>query len=625
MADAAAEVKARLDIVEVIGGYVRLARSGRDHKGLCPFHSERTPSFSVSQEKQAWYCFGCQEGGDVLTFVEKIEHVDFMGALEMLAERAGVEIERSHPGDRQRGQARRRRARVLELNVRAQAYYEHILWSAPAGAPGRALLDDRRVSESTARDYGVGFAPAGGTSGDALLRYLGARGLGTAAEAADAGLAHASDRGGQARDRFRNRLVFPIRDERGDVLGFGGRALGDAVPKYLNSPATSAYDKSLALFGIDRARTVIEAAGCAVVVEGYFDVLAAAAAGVGHAVASSGTALTTGQVRLLARWTRCVVLCFDGDDAGVAASSRAVDVIAAEGLDARICVLPPGCKDPDELVRSDPAAFAACVAAAQPEWRVLLDRAIGDAESGSVEARRAGAERAVATLARIPEATVRDLYVQQAASRLELAAAAVSADVEKLRGERRGAPLRVVVARPAAPPETAAAAPEVAGGRQPTPSEEYLGSVVVQRPGLAARLLEEHGLRPDEVAHPSVRHLLEVALDVPPGAELSLHGLAAPEQRLAARLLLRPVPELRDEAGTDHLARALADCVGRVREEALRNALATLKRELQMARDDGRTDLAQRLAARLHELASEGFRAREGGATEDGQAVTTVP
>ncbi len=610
MADAAAEVKARLDIVEVIGGYVRLQRSGRDLKGLCPFHSERTPSFSVSQEKQAWYCFGCQEGGDLLTFVEKIEHVDFLGALEMLAERAGVELERTLPGDRQRGQARRRRARVLELNTKAQAYYEHILWSTPTGAPGRALLVERGVSERTARDYGVGFAPAGGGSGNALLRYLGARGLGDPAEAADAGLAHASDRGGPARDRFRNRLVFPIRDERGDVLGFGGRALGDAVPKYLNSPATSAYDKSLALFGIDRARTVIETAGCAVVVEGYFDVVAAAAAGVGHVVASSGTALTVGQVRLLARWTRCLVLCFDGDDAGVAASSRAVDVIAAEGLDARICVLPSGFKDPDELVRRDPAAFAACVAGALPEWRVLLDRAIGDAESGSVEARRAGAERAVALLARIPEATVRDLYVQQAASRLELAAAAVSADVERVRGEGRRTPLRVVVTTPAPAPETPAG-PDRVAGPPPSAAEEFLGSVVVQRPGLAVRLLEDHGLRAEELSHPSVRRLLELALALPPDAALSLHELAGPEQRLAARLLLRPVPELRDGAATDRLAQALGDCVRRVREAALRSALATLKRELQMARADGRTEVAQRLASRLHELASEGYRARE--------------
>ncbi|HEV7465272.1 MAG TPA: DNA primase [Candidatus Dormibacteraeota bacterium] len=608
MADAAAEVKARLDILEVIGGYVRLQRSGRDHKGLCPFHSERTPSFSVSQEKQAWYCFGCQEGGDLLTFVEKIEHVDFLGALEMLAERAGVELERSLPGDRQRGQARRRRARALELNTRAQAYYEHILWSTATGAPGRALLVERGVSEGTARDYGVGFAPAGGASGDALLRYLGARGLGNPAEAADAGLAHASDRGGQARDRFRNRLVFPIRDERGDVLGFGGRALGDAVPKYLNSPATSAYDKSLALFGIDRARTVIEAAGCAVVVEGYFDVLAAAAAGVGHAVASSGTALTTGQVRLVARWTRCLVLCFDGDDAGVTASSRAVDVIAAEGLDARICVLPPGCKDPDELVRRDPAAFAACVADAQPEWRVLLDRAIGDAESGSVEARRAGAERAVAVLARIPEATVRDLYVQQAAGRLELAVAAMSADVERLRGQGRRTPLRVVVTTPA--PAAEAAVPEVSGGPPPAP-EEFLGSVALQRPELAVRLVEEHGLQPDQISHPTVRRLFGLALAAPAGETLSLHRLEGPERGLAAWLRVRPAPELRDDASPDDLARALADCVRRVREAARGSEVATLMRRMQIAQDDGRKDEAEALAARIHELASQRYRARE--------------
>ncbi|HEX3606497.1 MAG TPA: DNA primase [Candidatus Dormibacteraeota bacterium] len=610
MADAVAEVKARLDIVEVIGGYVRLQRSGRDHKGLCPFHSERTPSFSVSQDKQAWYCFGCTEGGDILSFVQRIEHVDFMGALEMLAERAGVELERDSPVDRQRGQARRRRLRVLELNARAQAFYEHILWSSPAGDPGRALLAERGVTEGIARDFGVGFAPAGGGGGDALLRYLGARALGTAAEAAEAGLAHTADRGGLPRDRFRNRLVFPIRDERGDVLGFGGRALGDAVPKYLNSPATSAYDKSLALFGIDRARTPIESAGCAVVVEGYFDVLASATAGVGHAVASSGTALTTGQVRLLARWTRTLVLCFDGDDAGTTASSRAVDVIAAEGLDARICVLPPGFKDPDELVRRDPAGFAACVAGALPEWRVLLDRAIGDAEAGSVEERRAGAERALAVLARIPEATVRDLYVQQAASRLALTASAVGADVERLRGERGRTPLRVVVTPPAAPLEQVPVI-EVTGGAPVAAWEEYLGSVVVQRPGLATRLLAEQGLRHEEIVHPSVRRLVEIAAALPEDGQLSLHGLAAPEQRLAARLLLRPVPELREDAPVELLGRAVADCVRRVRDAALRTALATLKRELRMARDDGRTELAQRLAARLHELASEGHRARE--------------
>jgi DNA primase len=623
MADAAAEVKARLDIVEVVGGYVRLQRSGRDHKALCPFHSERTPSFSVSQEKQAWYCFGCQEGGDVLTFVEKIERIDFLQALEMLAERAGVELERSRPQDHQRGLARRRRARVLELNPRAQAYYEHILWSTPAGAPGRALLAERGVAEETARQFGLGFAPAGGAAGDALLRYLCARRLGTPAEAAEAGLAHPPDRSGQARDRFRNRLVFPIRDERGDVLGFGGRALGDAVPKYLNSPATAAYDKSLALFGVDRARPAIEAAGCAVVVEGYFDVLAAAAAGVRHTVASSGTALTAAQVRLLARWTSHLVLCFDGDDAGVAAASRAVDVIAAEGLDARICVLPAGCKDPDELVRRDPAAFAACVAAAEPEWRVLLDRAIGDAESGSVEARRAGAERAVSTLARIPEATVRDLYVQQAASRLDLSATAVRADVERRRGERGRTPVRVVVTPPSPAPETAA--PDPAGGHPLRRWEEDLGSIVVQQPSLAARLMSEHGLRPEELSHPSVRRLFEAALAAPSGEALSRHGLAPAEQRLADRLLFRSVPALREDASEAELSELLADCVGCVREAPWLADLAAKRRQLRMAHDRGETELEERLVAEIHESRLGLQRVRRRGHGDDGRRLAMLP
>src|SRR5439155_19949755 len=206
-----------------------------------------------------------------------------------------------------------------------------------------------------------------------------------------AGLAHPA-RGSQARDRFRHRLVFPIRDERGGTLGFGARALGDAVPKYLNSPETAAYHKSAALFGIDRARHAISREHAAVVVEGYFDVIAAHSAGVQHTVASSGTALTREQVRHLGRLATMVTLCFDTDDAGWAAASRAVDVLAAEGVQSRICVLPDGVKDPDELVRRDPEAFTAAVAAAPPEWQVLLDRALAGAEGGSVDARRAGAE-----------------------------------------------------------------------------------------------------------------------------------------------------------------------------------------------------------------------------------------
>lgn len=604
-ADAVAEVKSRLDIIEVVGQYVRLQRSGRQHVGLCPFHSEKTPSFSVSQERQAWYCFGCREGGDLLSFVQKIERVGFREALEQLAERAGVELERDRGAGRE---ASRRRKLALGLHQRAQAFYEHLLWGSDAGAPGRALLAERGVTEETARGFGIGFAPAGGFGGDALVRYLVARGAGDPADVAAAGLAHPADRGGQPRDRFRHRLVFPVRDERGTVIAFGARALGDALPKYLNSPATDVYDKSTALFGIDRARAAIASAGAAVVVEGYFDVVAAHAAGVANAVASSGTALTRQQVRALGRHASTVALCFDADDAGRAAASKAVDVIAAEGLDARICVLPAPFKDPDELVRSDPAAFAACVTAAQPEWQVLLDRAVGDAEGGSVEERRQAVERAMAVLARIPEAATRTLYVQRAARRLDLTPAVVQADVERLRSAPRGAPPRLATA--ALPPIDDAGLPEVAEGNAPTSWEAYLGRVCVQRPSLAALLTGALGLQPSELSHPAVQRIVEVAAQLPDGSAFPLEALSPVERAGAMRHLYRPVPELDDPDDPERLERAMEDCVRGVRLAALDRRLAEKRREKRCAADDGRHGEVDRLALELAELSGERQRLR---------------
>ncbi len=415
--DARAEIKARLDILDVIGGHVSLHRSGTQHVGLCPFHAERTPSFSVSQQRQAWYCHGCHEGGDIFTFVEKIEQVDFPRALELLAERAGVELEKDRRGGG-RGAGRRR---AIELNERAAKFYEYVLWTLPAGEAGRRLLTERGVDEALARRFRVGFAPQGGQAGDALSRYLVGRGGASLAEVAAAGLA---GRGG--RDLFRHRLVFPISDERGQVLGFGGRALGDAIPKYLNTPETGAYHKSTALFGLDQARPALRERRVAVVVEGYFDVLAAHAAGVAHVVASSGTALTREQVRIIARHADQVVLCFDGDAAGTRAADTAVDLCAAERLPARIAVMPPEFKDPDEMVRSDPAAFAATISGAEPEWHVLLLRATAGTGGGVDERRRAG-ERVAALLRRIPDENTRELYAREGAQRLEVSASSLVA------------------------------------------------------------------------------------------------------------------------------------------------------------------------------------------------------
>jgi len=600
--DAVAEIKSRLDIVEVIGGYVSLQRTGRQHKGLCPFHAEKTPSFMVSQDRQAWYCFGCDQGGDVFTFVGKIEHIEFRQALELLADRAGVDLEPAgaHGG---RGAGAKRR-RVLELNRLARAYFEHVLWSTPAGEPGRTLLAERAVSEAIARRFGIGFAPAGGGGGDALVRYLSAKDRASLDEIVDAGLAYPA-RGGQARDRFRHRLVFPIRDERGTAIAFGARSLGDAMPKYLNSPETVVYRKSAALFGVDLAREAIARSGAAVVVEGYFDVTAAHAAGIDNVVASSGTSLTREQVRALARHANTLTLCLDADDAGSAATSRAVDIIAAEGVQARICILPADAKDPDELVRRDPAAFVAAIDAAQPEWQVLLDRALERAEGGSVDARRAAAERAVALLARIPEATTRELYVQQAARRLDVGAASLLADLGGAMRETSGRPARVVMKPPPAPTAAPSDGGDDAVELQAAPAwEAHLGALVVNRPELARMLVDTLGLDVDELTHPAVRHLLDVAGDSGNG-NFPLHRLVGPEHRFAAALLVRDVPELSDDAEAEMLQRTMSDCVRYVHEASVKRSLAAIQHELDRAKHEGRDADVEALAARLLELATE--------------------
>ena len=597
--DARDEIKARLDIVDVVGGYVALQRAGRRFKGLCPFHAEKTPSFTVSQELQVWYCFGCQQGGDLFKFIELIERTDFRQALELLADRAGVELEARGRGST-RGSGRDRR-RALELNAKAQLFYEHVLWATPAGAPGRDLLGRRGVAEALARRFGVGFAPAGGASGDALVRYLTTRGA-EAAELVVAGLAQAQ-RGVGARDRFRHRLLFPIRDERGGVVGFGGRALGDAIPKYLNTPDTAAYQKSRSIFGIDLARRAIERERTAVVVEGYFDVLAAHAAGVEHAVASSGTALTREQVRLLAHHATSIVLCFDGDDAGRAAASRAVDVTAAEGIQSRICVMPDGAKDPDELVRRDPAAFATMVAGAQPEWQVLMDAALAGGEGAGVDARRAAAERAVTVLARIPEAATREIYLQQAARRLDVGARSLAEDLARAQRQGGGRPARVALPQPAAAPPVTdeAPGPEI---EAPVPRwEAYLGGIVVHRPESARMLTGELGLQLDELTHPALRRIVDLALDG--GATFPLHRLAPGDQALAARLLVLDVPELDPDSDPDALGRAMRDCVRDIHEATAVRSAAAIQRELQQAKDAGRDDEVRVLAARLAALAAE--------------------
>jgi DNA primase catalytic core len=345
------QIKARLNVVEIVQQHVPLRRRGRDWWGLCPFHQEKTPSFKVSEQQQSWYCFGCQRGGDLFSFIQEIEKIDFRAALDLLADLAGVSLPDQMPADRHR---RARKKRILELNALAARYYAYVLFSTPAGEPGRSLLTDREVSEDTARHFGLGYAPAGGN----FATFLRKRGY-PVAEAEAAGLLR---RDGS--DYFQQRLMIPIRDERGRPVAFTARTvLLDEVRKYLNTPETPAYIKSRVLFGLDVARSGIEKQGMAVLMEGQFDVMVAHQHGVSNVVASSGTALTPEQVMVLKRFTDELLLVFDNDRAGRTAASKAVDLVEGQQMRARIGRIPGSSKDPDEFLR------------AGGDWQALLREA----------------------------------------------------------------------------------------------------------------------------------------------------------------------------------------------------------------------------------------------------------
>ena len=353
--DTVAEVKSRLTIEDVVKPYVQLRRAGRSLVGLCPFHKEKTPSFHVSPERGSYHCFGCGEGGDIFSFIEKAEGLDFKGALTLLAEKAGVRVEYS-AGGRERAD---KRERLRDAMARAAQWYEQHL----PGSPAESYAKGRGLSQETVKGWGLGYAP---DTWRALLEALGAEGF-TIQELLAAGLVKEADgKPGTYYDRFRDRLMFPIRDVAGRAVAFTGRALkADDTAKYLNSPETELYHKSEILFGLDRAKDAIRTRGFALLVEGQMDVLLCHQALFENAIALSGTALTERHVALVKRYSDNLMLALDGDPAGLKASANAALLALREGLRVKAARLPIG-EDPADLVGRDAKDFAARVACAEP-------------------------------------------------------------------------------------------------------------------------------------------------------------------------------------------------------------------------------------------------------------------
>src|SRR5215218_5187038 len=360
--DSVDRVKEAADIVEIVSAYTDLRQRGKDYWGNCPFHEERTPSFKVNPRDKLYYCFGCEASGDVFRFVEEKEGLEFPDAVESLAERYGVELERESEDPRAE-ESRRRRARLWELLERTAKFYERYLWEAPKAEKARAYLAGRGLREEVLRRFGVGMAPS---AWDQVVK----------------------GRQGGYYDRFRSRITFPIRDQRGRVLGFGARALSaDSKPKYLNSPEGELYRKSSTLYGIDRARGPIAKARRAIVVEGYTDVLALHQAGVEEAVAIMGTAITPEQIQMLAGLTEAVVLGLDADRAGADAMVRAQKVAGGKSIELRVAAMPEG-EDPADMLQggsADRVMELVDGAVDLPSFRV--DLALGRGDLGKLAGR----------------------------------------------------------------------------------------------------------------------------------------------------------------------------------------------------------------------------------------------
>ncbi|MDE7333655.1 MAG: DNA primase [Lachnospiraceae bacterium] len=336
------EVRMKSDIVDVISGYVKIQKKGSNHFGLCPFHNEKSPSFSVSQSKQMYYCFGCGAGGNVFTFIMEYENYSFQEAVKFLADRAGVNLPEAEYNEETR-KREGRRARLLEVNKEAAKYFFYQL-RGESGKGGLAYLSGRELSRETIRKFGLGFS---NVSSDDLTRYLKSKGYEDKL-IIEAGLASFDEKYGM-HDKFWNRVMFPIQDINHRVIGFGGRVMGEAKPKYLNSPETMIFDKSRNLYGLNFART--SRADNIILCEGYMDVIAMHQAGFSQAAASLGTAFTSGQASLLKRYTQEVILAYDSDGAGVAAALRAIGILKEAGLTGKVLSLEPY-KDPDEFIKN---------------------------------------------------------------------------------------------------------------------------------------------------------------------------------------------------------------------------------------------------------------------------------
>ena len=423
-------VKQQADIVRVIGEYVQLKKAGQNFRGLCPFHSEKSPSFNVHPTKQIYHCFGCGVGGDVFKFVMEMEKCSFPESIRVVAEKCGIAVPQPRERSPEERKENQQRAALVEMHRVAQTFFTKQLEGTAEGKVARAYLEDRGLEKTAIDQFGIGYAPSGG---DLLLRSL--KQKYPEVLLVESGLV-SRDQSGRLFDRFRRRITFPIANESGKIVAFGCRALGDDMPKYLNSPETPIYSKSNILYHLDRAKEALRRSDFAVLVEGYMDAIAVARAGISNVVASCGTSLAEPQIKLLARFTRRVIVNYDPDTAGQTATERSISLLLEQDFEVRVLAL-PGKADPDKFIREQGAdAYIKVLKEAPPYVDYLIARARRmDLTTG--EGKRSAVNFLLPYVQKIPNRLLRSEWATRISQQLRLDEPVLRAALSKAAAERR--------------------------------------------------------------------------------------------------------------------------------------------------------------------------------------------
>ena len=551
------ELIARTDIVDLVSESVRLTKKGRNYWGLCPFHSEKTPSFSVSADKQIYKCFGCGKGGGAINFVMELDNLPFRDAVAVLAKRAGLEV----PDSGYSAGAKERREKLLAINKQAARTFHQWLY-APEGAEGLAYLQRRGLSRRTLTSFGLGFAP---NRWDALIQALGQQGY-DKRDLLDAGLA-VSNQDGRIYDRFRNRVMFPIIDIRGEVIGFGGRVMDDSTPKYLNSPDTPVYNKSRNVFALNIAKK--SKAGRVILTEGYMDTISLHQAGFDSAVASLGTSLTPEHAQLLSRYFPEAIIAYDGDGAGVSAAQRAIPLLERAGMKVRVLRV-TGAKDPDEFIKQfGRDAFLRLLDQSENQVDYRLEQ-IRKKYDLSDDSQKVGfLQEAAQLLSSLPSAVEREIYGRHAAETAGVSPEAVAQEVKKafqqrLRKEKKKQERRDLAPAVNQQPQTRELRYE---NIRSALAEEGVIRLLLLDPGLAG---EMGGLTGKEFSSPLLGRVFDLLMDrAGQHLNLSLPALAgdltAPEMDHMARVAQKP-------ESVANSRRSLSDYIAVIRGEGLKRS-----------------------------------------------------